>query len=57
MLLKVRWMAIALLAALAQVLSIFFDVLHIFGRVIFVFEFDVSFEVELDTEGLPTIFT
>ena len=50
-------MAVALLAALAQVLSIFFDVLHIFGRVIFVFEFDVSFEVELDTEGLPTIFT
>ena len=55
MLLKVRWMAIALLAALAQVLSIF--VLHIFGRVVFVLKLDVSFEVELDTEALPTFFT
>jgi len=50
-------MTIALLTALAQVLSIFLDVLHEFGRVVFVLELDVSFEVELDTEALPTFFT
>ena len=50
-------MAVALQTALAQVLSIFLDVLHVFGRVIFMLELDVAFEVELDTEALSTFFT